>query len=852
MLASLNHPHIGAIYGFENSGGTHALVLEFVDGPTLADRIAQGPVPLDEALPIAIQIAEALEVAHEQGIIHRDLKPANIKLRPDGTVKVLDFGLAKLAEPGSGIRDAGSAGIGAGFSRPDLSLSPTITSPALMTGVGVLLGTAAYMSPEQARGRAVDKRSDIWAFGCVLFEMLTGTRAFGGDETTDVIVSILSKEPEWTRLAPSTSPSLRQLLARCVAKDPRQRLRDIGDARIELTESSAAPSAGRGNAAHRRIGMRVFGAAVVIAVLASAWRLSNADSRVGQLAHLIAPLPDGVTLPLGAEHPLIAVSPDGQRLVFVGAAHGIRRLYARDISAPDARPIPGTEGAMDPFFSPDGTVTFFVGSSLRKVPLAGGAARVLHAATETTVNRGATWLDATTLIYAASPNSGLSKGSVDEEHPAGMGNWSYITRDITAAYAWPTALPGGSSILFTDTVGNTPDESNVSVLSIADKGERRLVTGGTAGRFSATGHVLFARGGALYVLPVEPLGLRPRGTETKVVESVVVEPNGAAQFSVSENGVLAYIAGPALTREHELVWVDRQGRSTPFRDDGREYSFPRLSPDGSRLAVSSPTGSNEDIWILDLRLGSLQRLTTASGEDFEPVWSPDGTRLAISSESQDEEGPGLAITRGPNFELDFPLHTPGVGNWEMPTSWSPDGKWIAITRHRASAASDIEMVPATGGAMPIEFAHDSATEMGAMFSPTGSLVAYVSDVTGREEVYVRPFPGTASATLVSTNGGTEPAWSRDGSELFYREGDTLKSVAVSRGQPRTYGQPTTLFEGQYEHSPYGGRSADYDVSPDGTRFLMIRRKNIPSPTAIHVVLNWPALLPPSDSRPGPK
>ena len=679
VLASLNHPHIGAIYGFEDSGETHALVLEFVDGPTLADRIAQGSIPLDEALPIATQIAEALEAAHEQGIIHRDLKPANIKLKPDGTVKVLDFGLAKLAEPVGG----GPSAVGT-----TVSMSPTITSPAMMTGVGVLLGTAAYMSPEQARGKAVDKRADIWAFGCVLFEMLTGSRAFEGHETPDVIVAVLSKEPDWSRLPSTISVPARTVLERCLVKDPRERLRDIGDARIELATSSIAPITHANTAVPpltRRSALTV--AVAVIAALAAGWKLWHVEPSVANAAHLIAPLPDGVTLPLGAEHPLVAVSPDGKRLVFVGAEHGTRRLYVRDLAAVAAQPIPGTEGAMDPFFAPDGTVSFFAGSSIRKVPLTGGAARLLHAATQTTVNRGATWLDATTLIYAASPNSGLSRGSGDEEHPGGMGEWSYVTRDITAAYAWPAALPSGAAVLLTAIAGNTPDESNINVLSVGDKAEHRLIGSGTSGRFSATGHVVFARGGSLYALPLDPKRLEASGPEAKLTDNVVVEPNGAAQFSVSANGVLAYIAGPPLTREHELVWVDRQGRPTVLRDDGREYSFPRLSPDGSKLAVSSPTGSNEDVWILDLRLGSLQRITTAPGEDFEPVWNPDGTRLAISSESPAEEGPGLAITRGPNFDLDFPLHTPGVGNWEMPTSWSPDGKWIAITRERARRAT---------------------------------------------------------------------------------------------------------------------------------------------------------------------
>jgi len=834
-LASLNHPNIAIIHGLEKSQGTYALVMEMVEGEDLSQRIARGPIPVDEALPIAKQIAEALEAAHEQGIIHRDLKPANIKVRPDGTVKVLDFGLAKLAETSVAPATVPSTS----------SMAPTITSPAMVTGVGVLLGTAAYMSPEQARGKAVDKRVDIWAFGCVLFEMLTGTQPFGGGEVADCMVAVLSREPDWAMLPATVPPQMVRVLARCLAKDPRERLRDIGDAKFELIESLKPPD-GAHNAAMPTRGFGLVAAAVALVGLAAiglsafnAWR----DIPSPVTAQLVATLPEGVTLPLGAEHPLLALSPDGKRLVFVGDDHGSRRLYSRDIASLETRPVPGTEGAMDPFFAPDGALTFFAGNVIRRVSLSGGAPRALHAATEPTVNRGATWIDGTTIVYAASPNSGLSRGLADEDHPGGIGGWSYITRDVAAAYGWPAALPGGMAVLFTHSIGSTPDDSNINLLLIADKAERRVVTGGTSGRFSPTGHVLFARGGALHAARFDPSRSEPTGPATKLVDNVVVEPNGAAQYSVSANGVLAYIAGPPLRREHELVWVDRQGHATPFRDEGREYSFPRLSPDGSKLALDSPTGSNEDVWILDLRLGSLQRVTTGPGEDFEPVWSPDGTRLAISSESQSDEGPGLAITRGPNFELEFPLHTPGIGNWEMPTSWSPDGKWIAMTRHRASAASDVEMLPTTGPRTPVPFASDAASEMGAMFSPTGAYVTYVSDVTGREEVYVRAFPGATPATLVSTNGGTEPVWSRDGTELFYRQGDTLKSVPIRRGEPPAYGAPVTVFEGRYEHSPYGGRSANYDVSPDGKRFLMLRRKNVPTPTAIHVVLNWPALLP---------
>ncbi len=827
--ANLQHPHILPLFDSGTADGFLYYVMPFVDGETLRTKLnRETQLGVDEAVRITREVADALDYAHRHGVIHRDIKPENILLH-DGRATVADFGIALAVSAAAGGR---------------------------MTETGLSLGTPHYMSPEQATAKKdLDSRSDIYSLGSVLYEMLTGDPPHTGASAQAIILKIVADEArpvvelrKWVppHVAAATAKALERLAA-----DRFETAKAFADA-LANPAFTWHPADARTSWGGERglFWKRATLGATAIAAGMTALALWGWFRPTSLPAHspggfFTVELPPGVTLPLDPEQPVLALSPDGTRLVFVGEAHGSRQLYVRDLVGPVALPIDGTENASGPFWSPDGAwITFFSGGMIKRVAVGGGAPLAIHAATEPTVNRGATWITNDRLVYAASPNSGLSQGTTVGERPQGHDDWAYVTTDINAPYAWPSALPGGRRVLFTDVVGDTPDRSLICVLSLADKKVSTIVNGGTTARYSATGHLLFVRSGSLYATLFDADHATASGAERKILDGVIVEPNGVAQYAVSGTGTLAYIAGPVVTREFELVWVDRSGGAVTLRDDGREYSFPRLSPDGTRLAVTSPTGSNYDVWILDLLRGSLQPVTTAPGEDFEPVWNPDGTRVAMSSEPEGEEGPGLAWTTGPDFSLAFPLSTPGIGNWEFPTSWSPDGKYVAFTRRRADAAIDVEMLPTSGPASPIAFASDPPSEYGAMFNPNRQLpyVAYVSDVSGREEVYVRPFPGAGHTWAISANGGFEPQWSRDGRELFYRQGDALKSVKFTVSPTLEPSAPTTLFEGKYTRAPYGGRSANYDVSNDGRRFLFVRRKNLPQPTAIRIILNWPAVL----------
>jgi Tol biopolymer transport system component len=808
VLASLNHLNIAHIHGLEESGGITALVMELVEGADLSERIARGAIPIDEALPIAKQIAEALEGAHEQGIIHRDLKPANIKVRADGTVKVLDFGLAKL--------DEGSASLSGG--RGDVSRSPTITTPA-MTQAGMILGTAAYMSPEQAKGRAVDKRADIWAFGAVLYEMLTGKRAFAGEDITDTIVSVISKEPDWAALSSSTPSSVRSLLRRCLDKDSKRRLRDIGEARFALDGANdPAPDRQRQRA--------MVWAPVVIAVVSLAFAAFALWSRPAAVQTTSARLT--IALPPGAEitsYP--AITADGRTVAYV-AQHGTEdsQLYLRDLNEFQARAVAGSSGARQPFFSPDGKwVAFFAQGQLQKAEVTGGGAiRVVEAA----YPFGGTWSEDNTIIYAASLGSGLLR------IPASGGTPESLTKPDGAtkgyAHVFPRALPGGRRVLFTI----WGQAQGAAVLSL-DSREWETVLPTTM-----IGSVIFAPVGSLSArlllvdqvadiraAPFDPAHFTRTSADTSVLSGVHFDIDTETQgwLAVSAAGTAVYAPGnPAKT---SLIWVDREGKLESVSRDQDVYREVTLSPDGTKAVVRHVL----DLWLHDLQRGTRSPLTSGSGGNILPLWSHDGRRILFASNrggdwdihSQPADGsePAQPLLKRPYDQF--------------PYSTLPDGTLLYAEIH-PKTGRDLWTLSPDGKASPLRVT--PFNEWAAKFSPGPEggtrWVAYASDESGRSEIYVQSYPGGGQRIPVSTGGGIRPMWSPDGKELFYMTGEAAVAVAMrpdgSIGAPRRLFDRSTFLLNDRFHS--------YGVSPDGKRFLMIQRDPASVPRQLNVILNW--------------
>jgi serine/threonine-protein kinase len=823
VLASLNHPHIAAIYGFEDSGSTHALVLELVEGPTLADRIAQGLVPLDEALPIARQIAEALEAAHEQGIIHRDLKPANIKLRTDGTVKVLDFGLAKALEPASAL----SGGVTA---------SPTIMSPATMTGVGMILGTAAYMSPEQAKGRSADKRSDIWAFGCVLYEMLTGRRPFAGEDVPETLAAILRGEPEWNALSVIAPPAIARVLRRCLERDPRRRLHDIADARLEIEDALGAgtTSVEPHRATVQRSRQWTISLALMFAVIGAVgganviWYLrSSPQSAARPVARFVVAQPS-TERPGGLMHPVVALSPDGTHLAWVADNHrGSDQLFVRQIDRLGDAPIPKTEGGHTPFFSPDGKwLGFFAEGKLKKVSINGGAPIVLADAPNP---HGGAWAADDTIVFAPTSTSVLWQISAAGGSPKAVTTLDSSKRE--AAHRWPSFVSSSRAVLFSaGTAESGWDDSEIVVQSL-ETGERRaLLRGGANARYVPTRHLVYVRAGTLYAVGFDPTRLEVSGDPVPVVEGMLTsESNLAAQFSFSNLGTLVYVPRSVGGAQRKLVWVDRAGTSQSLTAPVRSYAMPRVSPDGRRIAVQLE-GITNDVWVYDVNRNTLTRLTL-EGTSAQPIWSPDSKTVAFAAQRSNLRGLFLKDVDGSGTEEPLLMDESAI-----PHSWSPDGKLIAFHQISRSTGRDVWLLPIDGERKPLLLLGTPHNERVAVFSPDGKWLAYLSDESGREEVYVQAFPGPGGKWQISTDGGSEPMWARTGRELFYRTGSTLMSVDIASHPTFVAGRPKPLFEGRYVTNI--GR-ANYDVSADSQRFLMIEAVGPEEQsTQLDVILEW--------------
>ena len=809
VLASLNHPNIANIYGVDDSSGTPARVMELVEGPTLADRIAKGPVPLDEALPIAKQIAEALEAAHEQGIIHRDLKPANIKLRPDGTVKVLDFGLAKALDP-----TASSSG--------GATMSPTLSVHA--TQAGFILGTAAYMAPEQARGKAVDRRADIWAFGCVVFEMLSGRRAFEGDDISITLAAVLKTEPDWKVLPPPTPSSLRRLLSRCLKKDQKDRLQAIGDARVEISElvsgvtESAAVTPIRPADSLSRHALAVATIVLVTATVAGSivWFTSRPTVAPGRVSRLHILTPSIAALSILSSSRDVALTPDGSRLIYVGATG--TTLFVRPLDQLEATPLVRGAALRDPFVSPDGQwVGFFDGAfTLKKVALTGGPDVVV--ARLNGAEQGAAWAADGTIIFATtSTTTGLQRVSADGSAPV------VLTRPNRergeAGHLWPEMLPGGRAVLFTvAAMTGGLDAGSIGVFDLRSGRPMILLRGGRHAQYAPSGHLVYAVDGTLRAVGFDLTRLMVVGTARPIVPQVRTTTFGAVEAALAYDGTLVYIVGGTGARTLTLVWVDRQGRETPLGAPPRQYVQPRLSPDGTRIAVRI-SDQDSSIWFWDLARSTLTRGTFDAANDTYPVWTPDGRRLVFSSSqagpmnlfSQGADGTGLVtrMTESPNSQT--------------ATDIAPDGT-VVFTEGSTTTGQDVMALPLDRPHEVHPLVRTPHDERNGVVSPDGRWLAYEANDSGPFQIYVRPFPAVdAGHWQVSTNGGTEPLWGRNGKELFYVGAESaLMRVAVEDGAVWTPGTPTKVFEGPYDVGTNVVMARNFDISRDDQRFLMIK------------------------------
>ena len=833
LLATLNHPNIAAIYGLEESNGAQALVLELVDGPTLADRIALGPISLEEALTIARQIAEALEAAHEKGIIHRDLKPANIKIARNGVVKVLDFGLAKVWD---------------GAPQSDLSGSPRLTATDI--GERTILGTPAYMSPEQARGQSLDRRTDIWSFGCVLYEMLTGRAPFAGDTISDTLAAILEREPDRTMLPADTPVPIRRLLRRCLEKDRKRRLDSASDARLEIDDAIASPAAetlALAATPSRRVTPVAIAALAGFTVIAAlvAWILMRPAPTVPVLPARFAIVPaPGLPLNVSGLDRDLALSPDGRRLVYRagGSNTAGSPLMVRAIDRLDAQPVADVSGAYAPFFSPDNRwIGFFENTDLKKVSIAGGPAITLCQFSG--IPLGASWGDDNTITFATNaPRTGLWRVSADGGEPTILTTADPAQHEGT--YSFPSVLPLGRGVLFTIATASQAD-SSVAVLDLKTGQRKTLIRGGGDAQYVETGHLIFAAAGALRAVRFDPVRLEVLGDPVTVVDHVMMKPTGAANYAVSRAGTLVYIGAglSEMTTPRALLWVDRKGHEEPTGAPLRAYGTPRLSPDGTRVAAEIYDQST-DIWIWDFARETLRRLTFDSSGNGMSVWTPDSRQIIF--ESGRAGMPSVYKQAADGTGTVDRLSTSATPQW--PTSITPDGTWIAGFDLLPRTVSNVVFLPLTRAVVrpssnPAPGVSQSPVEplaetrfKGAMadFSPNGRYIAYQSDESGRSEIYVRPFPRVDNGRWqVSTAGGTRPVWARSGRELFYLDAsNALTAVPVGTSEPTiSIGSPAKVFDTKYaEPNP----SRHYDVSADGQRFLMLKASATGDPNATPV------------------
>jgi eukaryotic-like serine/threonine-protein kinase len=821
VLASLNHPHIGAIYDIVTFGASRFLVLELVEGATLAERIARGPIPLNEALSIAKQITEALEAAHDKGVIHRDLKPANIKLTVDGHVKVLDFGLAK-------VREAEST----------LSNSPTVMTLAS----GMILGTAAYMSPEQAKGKDADRSSDVWAFGCVLYEMLTGRAVFVGETINEIMAEVFKAEPDWSRLPAETPESIRRLLRRSLQKEEKLRLRDLRDARMEIDEVQIGRQTDR--VVVHKVPRRRERVAWVLAVVLLALITVVLITVVGIVwAFRPALVPPearlDVTTPPTTDSTSLAISPDGQKIAFVATSDGRPRLWLRSLDSVSARPIAGTDYASLPFWAPDNrSIGFFADGKLKRMDINGGSVQTLANAP---YGRGAAWNPEGVMLFAPTPGTPIFKISATGGEPAPV---TSVHTPQQVGHQFPQFLPDGRHFLYSVTGG--PEGRGIYIGQLGAS-ETKLLVDADAAAYAASGQLLFVRQGTLFTQDFDPVRLELSGNPVTVTENLRVQV-----LSASRAGPIVYRAdalgdGPpgsaVLRRQREFIWFDRSG--SEIRKVGREFSGgsePSLSPDGSRVAVFADLNGNVDIWLLEIARGVFNRFTVDAADEIFPVWSPDGARIAFSSNRRTgQQNLYLKPTSGGEAE-ELMLET---AQPKFATDWSPNGRFLLYFSAERKTGLDIWALAIDGDRKPFPVVQTNFDERLAQFSPDGNWIAYESNESGRVEIYVQPFAGpeskAGSKLLVSTNGGAQVRWRRDGKELFYIALDgRLMSVPIrfaSSSQALEPGVPVPLFATRLNALQVFPRH-EYVVSQDGQRFLINVEETSTAP--ITVILNWKA------------
>jgi len=816
LLASLNHPNIAAIYGFEKAEGVHFLALELVPGETLQELVAKGPVPVEEALEVCRQIAEGVEAAHEKGVIHRDLKPANVKVTPEGKVKILDFGLAKAFEEET--------------PDTDISQSPTLTEE--MTRAGVILGTAAYMSPEQAKGEEVDRRADIFAFGCVLYELLTGKRTFDGKTITETLGAIIHKEPDWDGLPASTPWRIQELLRRCLTKDAHDRLRDIATVRIEvklaLQEPATQSPTGVARAVQPGRQRWALGVALVLgAVIASLafWLFIQPSSPEQSLSRfVIRPSPPVVLASTLSKE--VAISPDGRQLVYQGVGEGGVQLYLRSLDDFVDRPIPGTaniSGAV--FFSPDGeSIGFFAEGKLKKTSLAGGSPITLCDAPPTL--QTGDWFEDTIVFTARfSSGQGLYRVSANGGEPEMLASVKFDEGE--QGYLLPDFLPDGKHILFT--IGLTTG-FQTALLSL-ETGERKVVLeNARQAHYLPTGHLIYAQGatGNLMAVPFDLATLEVTSDPVTVLQGVRQTSPVYVDYALSDEGTLVYVPDSGGLRT--LVWVDREGQEERLGAEPGGYNDPRISPDGLRLAVTVNESGSSDVWIYDLERETLTRLTFDPGTDHWPIWTPDSQRVVFDStregiphnlfwKAADGTGPVERLTTSPNTQGAY--------------SFSPDGK--SLVHRETSISLDLHVLSMEGEFTSQPLLDSEFNEQRAAISPSGRFIAYESNESGQNEIYARPFPNVDDGKWqISRDGGTAPVWHPKEEEVIYRNGSALIVVGIKTEPTFTAGSPAVLFTGNYLNHI---ANRQYDISPDGQRFLMITEDQQET-AQIHVVLNW--------------